>query len=513
MEGTPVQITAKGIFDGKNFSAGGCVHITGTTIAKVEGGGKGADLLMPGLIDSHVHLLGTGLALQALDLNQCRSKADFARTLQEYAQTYQGQWLTGRGWDQNKLGFTPDRYFLDAICPQRPVVLTRICGHVVVANSRALELAGIDRNRGHVPGGVVRRDDSGQPTGILEEKAAFLIVKAVPDPEPALLYTALEKAIKYAHSCGLTGVQTDDRGTVAEYHQLWELYCQVTQSHPLRCQLHYQIDSVAALQEYIRTRRDLRATKFICPGAAKLLLDGSLGARTAALRDDYYDDPGNKGVLIYPDSVVRDILTVAEANGVQIALHAIGDAAIEQALRVLAAVRGGYGQGAIRQRLVHCQVTNPDQIKRMVALGIAAEIQPGFLQTDRHWAGARLGGKRLQNSYCWRTMAAAGLFLSGGSDAPVEDLNPWQGIGTGVRRTDSAGNPIRGWDRDERLDLEKALEIYTSGAAELAGWNRLGRVQAGMLADLAVYNYFDEKNPAQNKPSQVIIDGTIVYEE
>lgn len=506
-----MQFKTRQVFDGNSIGEGRTIHITGTRIQDVEReeGRANVDFVMPGFIDSHVHLLSVGLSLLALRLNDCRSREDFVGELKSYAARHPGQWITGRGWDQTILGFTPDRHFLDEICPERPVILNRTCGHVVAVNSKALELSGVTGNTPDIPGGVIKRDSAGEPTGILEEKAAALIADKIPVPEAAILYGALEKGIKYAHSCGITGVQTDDRGTVGEYLRLWELYTKVTEALPIRAQLHYSINSPETLREYIRVKGELVNTRFIHTGAAKIFLDGSLGAGTAALLDSYSDDSGNKGVLIYPESVVRQIMVLAEENGIQLAMHAIGDAAMEQAIRILADVRGGYKKGNTMHRIVHCQVTNRSQIERMVALGLAAEIQPVFLQTDMHWAESRLGKSRLQTSYCWRTMDEAGVFLSGGSDSPVEDINPWPGIYAAVTRKDRKGNYAEAWSLDESLTLPRALEIYTAAGAELAGWNT-GCLAPGMAADLAVYSRFNQ-NLAGNKPDQVLVDGITVF--
>jgi predicted amidohydrolase YtcJ len=505
-----MKISAQEIFDGFAFRGGGVLHLDARIKGVESDEARGAGLVMPGMIDSHAHLLGVGLSLLSLRLNNCRCRGDFALALKAHAEQYPEGWITGGGWDQNKLGFTPDRRFLDHICPDRPVLLSRICGHVAVANSRALALAGIDGGI-EVPGGAIVRDNLGEPTGILEEKAIALVGDIVPPPEPAILYTALEKAIKYAHSCGITGVHTDDRGELAEYADLWELYTKVTESHPIRVQLHYHIHSPQALKEFIGIKGELPCTDLVTSGAAKLFLDGSLGARTAALLEDYSDDPGNKGILIYPDAVLGEILSLAEENGIQMAMHVIGDAALDQALRVLRHVRGGLRPGRIRHRLVHCQVTRKTQWQQIVALGMMAEIQPGFLPTDMQWAEKRLGRERLQTSYCWRSMAEAGIFLTGGSDAPVEDLNPWLGIAAAVTRRDRDGVLAPGWQRDEYLGLEEALSLYTSAPAELAGW-QTGRLIPGCAGDVAVYAEFDREDLAGNKPEKTIINGTIVYQ-
>lgn len=509
-----MKISAKHIFDGMSFRGGGVVHLDKTRIdmLKVKPQTQGAGLVMPGIIDTHVHVLSVGASLQALRLDNCRCRSDFILALKTFAAHHPGEWITGRGWDQNKMGFMPDRHFLDQVCPHRPVVLSRTCGHVAVANSRALALAGIDANSGEVPGGVIKRNEVGEPTGIMEEKATSLVFKAVPSGDPALLYTALEKGIKYAHSCGITGVQTDDIGHVGNYADLWQLFANVTESHPIRTQLHYRISSLQSLKEFIRAKAEVQDTVFVYSGAAKILLDGSLGARTAALLEDYSDAPGNKGVLIYSDEEIREIFALAEEKGIQIAMHTIGDAALDQAIRILKEVRGDYMPGRIMHRVIHCQIANKIQLEQMVALGMMAEIQPGFLPTDMHWAEDRLGKERLQNSYCWRSMEQAGIFMTGGSDAPVEDINPWLGIAAAVTRKDQDGVYASAWQRDESLTLEETLRLYTAAAAKLADWQHLGRLQPGMQGDIGVYTRFDGENLADNKPDQVLVDGTIVFQ-
>lgn len=505
-------ITAGKLFDGKEFSDGGSIHIQDGRIKIVEPGKQqGAVLVAPGFIDSHLHLLNLGIALQGLKLNNCSCRQEFIQALADYTRVFPGQWITGRGWDQNKLGFTPDRWLLDAICPHRPIVLTRTCGHVVAASSKALELAGITASS-EIAGGVIKRDLTGRPTGILEENAVGLVLSVIPSPEPAILYGALVTAIKYAHSCGITGVHTDDRGQVEDYLGLWELYDRVTQSHPLRVQLHYSISSPEELRDYIRLAEELNDTAFVYKGAAKLFLDGSLGAGTAALLEDYSDNPGNRGVLVYGDDAVREIVSIAEEQGIQLAVHAIGDGAAEQFLRVLAQVRGGWKPGPVLHRIVHFQVTNISQIQRAKALGLAIEIQPVFLQTDMHWAESRLGKERLQTSYCWQTMDRAGLYLSGGSDSPVEEINPWLGVATAVTRRDRAGNYAAAWRQDESLGLARALCLFTAAAAGVAGWKDLGRIVPGNKADLAVYSQFDAENLSAARPDQVLVQGNIVYQ-
>lgn len=506
-----MYIAADKFFDGNKFSGSGRIAVREGKILTVESGPEtGAALVAPGFIDSHLHLLNLGLGLQGLRLNQCGSLAEFSRALTDYARENTSPWLTGRGWDQNKLGFTPDRWLLDALCPERPVVLTRTCGHVVAANSKALELTGITEDM-TIPGGVIRRDYSGRVSGVLEENATRPLLAAIPEPDGPTLYSALASGIKYAHGCGITGVHSDDRRLVQDYSALWDLYQRVTDSHPLRVQLHYSVTCLADLQEFIRIAPELEDTSLLHKGAAKIFLDGSLGAGTAALLADYDDQPGQRGVLVYEDAALGQIVKTAEEHGVLLAVHAIGDGAVEQFLRILARVRRGENPGQTQHRLIHLQVTNPSQLKRVKAMNLAVEIQPVFLRTDMHWAEKRLGHIRLQDSYCWRSMDQLGLFLSGGSDAPVEDANPWLGIATAVTRRDECGRYAAAWKQDESLGLERALSLFTQAPAALAHWPGLGRIAPGAWADLAIYSRFSEDLLAENGPEQVLVQGEIVY--
>lgn len=500
--------TATQMFDGSKFLENQAVQVTGSEITKVTTSAfpiKG--LLLPGLIDSHIHLLGMGLALQAPDLAGVTTRQEFRGRIKSYADAHPQGWIVGRGWDQNKLGFIPEREFLDEICPQRPLVLYRICGHVLSANSKVLELAGIGSSSPDVPGGTIRRDWSGRPTGVLDEAAMLLLDPIIPLPDWSMLYSALEKAFKYAWSCGVTGIQTDDLEQVGDFQKLYQLYQSITQVMPLRVQLHHRIKKVADIYEFARLRKEIAITPdaLVTMGAAKLFLDGSLGARTAALKEPYSDSPGERGVLVWRDEEFFPLVSTAVALDVPLAIHVIGDAAIEQALNALENAKAGPGH-----RLIHCQVTTKAQMMRMADLGVVAEIQPGFLNTDIHWLKDRLGPLRLQTSYSWRSLWEAGTTLAGGSDAPVEDMNPWLGINAAVTRSDPEGHLAQGWQKDERLSLVQTLQMYTINNARLAGWNA-GEIGPGGTADLTWYPDFDYENLAANRPQWTIINGERVF--
>lgn len=504
-----MNVIGQELFDGTKFIGKGTLRLKAGKIEAVAPGGTGgAALVAPGFVDSHLHLIGLGIDRQGLRLYNCRGLEQFTQSLRDYAKNGEG-WLIGRGWNQGVLGFTPDRRLLDSLCPHRPVMLSRACCHVVAVNSKALELAGITDSTA-VDGGVIERDNSGQPTGILEENAIALVKGIIPRPDLSTLYTALVDAIKYVHSLGITGAHSDDRGAVGDYSKLWELYQRVVGSYPLRTQLHYSTSSHEDLREYIRLAKEIRDTEFLTKGAAKIFLDGSLGARTATLLEDYSDSPGRRGVYIYSDEYLEQLMAIAEANGTQLAAHVIGDGASEQFLRVLAKVRGGYKPGPVSHRLVHFQITNNSQIQRAKSLGLVIEIQPVFLPTDSQFALERVGRHRLQTSYCWRTLDGAGLFLTGGSDAPVEDPNPWPGVAAAT--APRGPEQYSDWEQDESLGLERALSLFTSASAELAGWRDSGTLRPGSRADLAIYPQFDRENVAVTKPDRVLIQGTTVYQ-
>jgi predicted amidohydrolase YtcJ len=503
-----MKFTATQIFDGSKFLKNQAVQVTDRQITKVSTSAFPAKgLLLPGIIDSHIHLLGMGLALQAPDLVGVTSPQDFRGRIKAYADAHPQGWIVGRGWDQNKLGFIPEREFLDEICPQRPLVLYRICGHVLSANSQVLDLAGIGPNSPDIPGGTIRREQTGRPTGVLDEAAMLLLDPIIPLPDRSILYSALEKAFKYAWSCGVTGIQTDDLEQVGDYEKLYQLYHSITQGMPLRVQLHHRVKKVSQIQDFARLRKEIAITpgSLVTLGAAKLFLDGSLGARTAALQEPYSDAPSERGVLVWRDEEFFPLVSTAVALDVPLAIHVIGDAAIEQALNALENAKAGPGH-----RLIHCQVTTKAQMRRMADLGVVAEIQPGFLNTDMHWIEDRLGPLRLQTSYSWLSLWEAGTTLAGGSDAPVEDMNPWLGINAAVTRSDPEGCTAQGWQKDERLSLTQALQIYTKNNAPLAGWNA-GELVPGCAADLAWYPDFDYDNLAGNKPQWTIINGERVF--
>jgi predicted amidohydrolase YtcJ len=410
----------------------------------------------PGLNDAHIHLAQLPYDLE---LTNIESVGELLSRLEHVASHTDRQWIVGRGWDQEKLreGRPPRRDELDRVCPDRPVLLYRVCGHVGVANSRALEHldpSGLDPQLVDVE------------SGLLREEALRRLAKGIPAPPRDELVAQLEANCRRAAESGLTMVQvilsTHWRSELDAFKELAE-----GSRLKLRAALWFPAEDAPAAREALSGDHH-GMLRF---GGAKIFLDGSLGARTAALFEEYTDQPGWSGILNLDDEGLMRTLEGLIARGIRPAMHAIGDRAVEQALRVI----GRLSPSLRRPRLEHASLTSPAQIHRMRELDVCPVVQPHFAVSDR-WAPSRLG-PRIQHLYRFKDMIEAGLRPAGSSDAPVEPLQPLTGIWAAVT------NPI-----STPLSPAEALELYTGGSAWAAMEEaRLGRLKEGMLGDIVVF--------------------------
>lgn len=478
----------------------------------------GGRAVTPGLTDAHCHLLQYGFTLLAVDLYGVASLDELLRRVAAAAAGVpQGRWILGRGWDQDRLaeGRWPTRRDLDAVVPDRPVLLRRVCGHAAVANSRALELAGIDATTPDPADGRIDREAGGQPNGVLHEAAIRLVDRVIPAPDAATRRRALEAAIRRAHAAGLVGVHTQDVWDEGQVQEVLDLYRDVRQAGlPLRVDLlvgHRALDELLGLG--LKTGH---GDDFVRIGPVKLFADGSLGARTAALTEPYSDDPGNRGMLIHEPAELADLARRATAAGCQVAVHAIGDRAADVALDAFEHAAAGGLAVARRFRLIHCQIMRREQWERMRALGVIADIQPRFTATDQRWVERRVGRRRLAASYAWRSMVDAGITICAGSDAPVEPIEPALGLHAAVHRTDDEGEPAGGWLPGERVSPAEALRWFTRGAAYAAfAEGERGRLAPGFRADLVAWSH----DPLQDDPAGLsslraaltVVGGRIVH--
>lgn len=479
----------------------------------------GGRAVIPGLTDSHLHLLAYGLVLEQVPLGGHRSVASIIDAVAGWAAGMGPlEWILGRGWDQDQLAERrcPDRDDLDRAAPGRPVLLVRVCGHCSVASSRALELAGIGPGTPDPPGGVIERSEDGRPTGVLHETAVGLVRRVIPPPGPALLRRALHRAMGLALSRGLVACHPDDVRSAGSFDAVWQLYRELL---PELGGPRIRMDvAESELDELVR--RGVQSGSggpMLSVGAIKTFVDGSLGARSAALARPYADDPGSTGILVQSRGQFMSTVRRAHRHGLQIAIHAIGDLAIDWALDGIEAAQAEYPWGpSLRHRVVHAQITRPDHFPRFVHLGVVAEIQPKFVGTDKLWVQSRVGAERAQHSYNWATMLRQGVLCAGGSDGPVEPLDPLLGVYTAVTRQDLQGEPVGGWLPEQRLTVEQALRLFAAGGAYAGGaegWR--GRLSPGFAADFVLLDRApDQVDPAELRHLQVLstyIDGRCVF--
>jgi predicted amidohydrolase YtcJ len=482
---------------------------------QIDLGGKS---VLPGLIDSHGHLYGLAVSFTRVNLVGTRSRAEvMARLRESEAGLRDGEWLLGRGWDQNnwpEQAF-PNRQDLDAEFPDRPVWLRRIDGHAAWGNSAALARADRDLSGDwQMEGGYIHRDEQGEPTGIFVDGAISLVEDVVPDTSAELIGSALDLATQTLVSLGLTGVHDPgiDRSVV-------ELYRKKIREGKFPLRVYAMTDGVAETLDWICTEGPVHdASGRLLMRSVKLYGDGALGSRGAALLDDYSDDPGNRGLLFTSQQVVQDRIRRAMSCGLQVGIHAIGDAANRQALDALEQVMVEFPDNPGRHRIEHAQVLHPGDISRFARLGIIAAMQPTHATSDMYWADERLGEERAPGAYAWRSLMDSGVLLSFGSDFPVEQANPMLGIYAAVTRQDLDGWPEGGWFPDERLSREEAIRAFTLGAAH-AGFmeSEIGSIETGKRADFIVLDRDIMQVPADQIPEiqvlQTWLDGQLVFKK
>ncbi len=474
--------------------------------------------VLPGLIDSHGHLLGLAESMNWANLVGTQSKKDVLERLQEFEQTLdKGEWLRGRGWDQNDWPEArfPERQDLDRLFPDRPVWLVRIDGHAAWVNSRALEEADRDFSGDWNPqGGLIHRDADGQATGILVDAAKSLVEKHVSSDSKQKLEQGLDRAIQTLLSYGLTGVH--DPGISRD--QVNGLLQRAEQGRlPLR--VYAMADGMSDALEWLCDSGYLHEPSGrLVMRSVKLYGDGALGSRGAALLSDYRDEPGNRGLLFNNDETVREHMRQVMSCGLQVGIHAIGDAANRQALDAFAAVIPDYPDNPGRHRIEHVQVLALDDISRMAQLGIIAAMQPTHATSDMYWAEQRIGSDRAAGAYAWRSLLDSKARLAFGSDFPVEHVNPMLGIYAAVSRRDLQGFPEGGWFPEQKLSRHEAIRGFTLDAAYAAFMEDVtGSLETGKKADFIVLDRDIMEVPQEQIPEvqvlQTWLDGQLVYEK
>ena len=490
MESGSPHAEAVAVHQGRVFAVGSNVDLESLKNSARKAVDLQGATLMPGFIDAHTHFVSGGMSLANVNLVGAFTMAEMQRRVAEKVETTpDSNWVVGRGWDHTKRTDEvawPTKEEIDAVAPEHPVYLARVDGHVGWANSRALALAGITKDSPDPYGGQIMRDEHGEPTGILLETAKNLVQNILPEPDRAARERGLKLALEEAARFGVTSIHDNapaedlamfrdfrDRGDltvrVNGLVRGWEVYTPF-------------LEPMIAIGARTGTGDD-----WIKLGALKISLDGTLGSRTAAMLEPYSDDPGNTGVFRITQEELDPIVEQAHKHHIQVALHAIGDAACRMALDSFERAMGIYEWNDHRHRIEHEQVITREDMLRFPKLGIVASLQPCHAVTDLAWVESRVGPERVKGAYAWRSFVDCGTQICLGTDWPVETLDPRVGLYESVTRQDLNGNPPGGRWPEEALTIGEALKGYTLDAAfvEFAE-DRKGSIAPGKLADFVI---------------------------
>ncbi|PWN05148.1 amidohydrolase [Rhodohalobacter mucosus] len=482
--GDLVQFDAIAVKDGRVVETGAATALQEqfSDYEQINGAGQ---TMLPGLIDAHTHVMNLGF--QELDVNVqgIDSLDETLEKIRQYAEDNPDlEWILGRGWNQvlweeNEFPTAED---LDRIVPDRPVFLRRVDGHAAWANSKAMELAGIDDDTPDLQGGVIRRDENGKATGIFIDTAMGYIGSEIPPRTAAEKRRAFELALEKMARHGLTSVH-DARTN----NETWEMYKEYADNGTLITRIYVMAAGTGDEFDVMAAKGPIKsyADDMLSMRSVKISADGALGSRGAALLEDYHDDPGNKGLLFFDQEDLNAMLLKGASAGFQMNIHAIGDAANRQVLDGFEYINNELdGQADLRHRVEHAQIVALDDIPRFVDLNLIASMQPTHATSDMNMAEDRVGPDRIRGAYAWQTFLDQGTVIAAGSDFPVEDVNPFYGLYSAVTRQDHEGMPPGGWYSEQRMSRIETIRAFTIDAAYSAHQEEvLGTLEPGKWAD------------------------------
>ena len=501
--------------EGKNISSKELIDLKGK-------------MMIPGMADAHLHLYAYCQNLTFVDLSKVHNINEMINLMKEKIKNVKkGDWVKGVNFDQSKWKENrfPTLEEMDSISKDNPIIIKRCCLHAVVANSKALEMASIGKNYQAGSGGIVELDKDGMPNGILREQSTKVFDDILPDPlkDIEVQKRIMQNVLKDMSSKGITTIHTY-AAKIWQYNEDINIYKNFEKEGKLPLRVTVCIDEL--FEPEILTKEKLNNPyRKVQLGAYKIFSDGSMGSRSAALKEPYSDDPENSGFMLFTQEELNNKILTGYEHGLQPAIHAIGDRALDMTLSAIEyTLKTTKEKGMTDEeqkkrlpfRIIHVQMIDDDLLERMKKLPLVLDIQPIFLCTDLHWIEDRIGKERLKGSFALKTMEKAGLIQTGGSDCPVETYEPLKGIYAAVTRQDMEGYPTEGFLPEERLSVYEALCMYTKNVPYATGQESvLGTLEIGKFADLTVLekNLFkiDKKEIKDVKVEQTYVAGNCVF--
>ena len=485
-------------------------------------------MMIPGMADAHLHLYAYCQNLTFVDLSKVHNINEMINLMKEKVKNVKkGDWVKGVNFDQSKWKENrfPTLEEMDSISKDNPIIIKRCCLHAVVANSKALKMAGIGKNYQAGSGGIVELDKDGMPNGILREQSTKVFDDILPDPlkDIEVQKKIMQDVLNDMSSKGITTIHTY-AAKIWQYNEDINIYKNFEKEGKLPLRVTVCIDEL--FEPEILTKEKLNNPyRKVQLGAYKIFSDGSMGSRSAALKEPYSDDPKNSGFMLFTQEELNNKILTGYEHGLQPAIHAIGDRALDMTLSAIEytlkttkekGMTDEEQKNRLPFRIIHVQMIDDDLLERMKKLPLVLDIQPIFLCTDLHWIEDRIGKERLKGSFALKTMEKAGLIQTGGSDCPVETYEPLKGIYAAVTRQDMEGYPTEGFLPEERLSVYEALCMYTKNVPYATGQESvLGTLEIGKFADLTVLekNLFkiDKKEIKDVKVEQTYVAGNCVF--
>ncbi|QGH35324.1 amidohydrolase family protein [Gracilibacillus salitolerans] len=471
--------------------------------------------MYPGFVDSHLHIIGHGEKLLHLDLSSMQSANEVLRALgRKVNELEPEEWLIADGWNENlwEDARIIDKNELDNISNGHPIILSRICRHAIIVNSKVLELAGITSQTEDPQGGKIIRYQSGEPTGYLLDQAQELVKEIMPPISESKLQETVKASIEDLLRLGLVGGHSEDLSYYGGFERTFRAYHKIL-PEKYKFRAHLLVHHLVFDEMLDQGLQYGDGGKFTTLGAMKIFSDGALGGRTAWLSESYHDDPNNAGIPIHKRHNLEILFQKARKFQHPVAVHAIGDKAVEE---IVACIEKYPLKNDLKDRIIHAQIMNAQLLDRLKKIPVVLDIQPSFVASDFPWVKDRLGDRRTKEAYPWKTYLNNGIACAAGSDAPIEEVNPLLGIQAAVTRRSNMDGQIYG--SHQRLSVFEAISLYTKGSAYVINHaHDRGMIKPGFVADFTIL----EKDVFKHDPDlfheievkATIVDGQIMYEK